>query len=127
MECEIHWGGDPEDVHVVASGRATVDELDAWVQEVLADPRFRPGLRVLVDHRLADLTGLTPDDLAHRADLLARDAERIGHHRVAWVATRKVDFGLGRVLDALIRDRTRFDTELFDDVDAARAWLRGPV
>lgn len=127
MEYEIHRGGDPEDVRVVVSGAVTVDELDAWVQEALADPSFRPGLRVLVDHRLADWTGLTTDDLVHRADLLARDAERIGYHRVAWVASRKVDFGLGRMLDTLMQDRTQFDIELFDDIGDARAWLRDPV
>jgi hypothetical protein len=125
VEYEIRWGGDPEDICVVCSGPATVEELDAWVQEVIGDPRFRPELRVLVDHRRADWTGLSSDDLRRRADLLARDAERIGRQRVAWVTGRPIEMGLGRMLQAFTDTRTQLTGHYFDDIDEARAWLRG--
>lgn len=125
MEHEILWGGDPEDVLVVCSGRATVDELDAWVRELLADPRFAEGLRILVDHRLSDWTGMTTSDLRRRADLLAGNAERIGRQRVAWVVGRRVELGLGRMLQAFAGDRLLVSGHLFDDIEEARAWLRG--
>jgi hypothetical protein len=126
VDYEITWGGDPEDVSVTTSGRVTIEELDGWAQEVLADPRYRPGLRVLVDHRGSLWDHLTPDDLRRRSELVARDAERIGPHRnqIAMVASRPVDYGLGRMLEMMIEARTDVDFQVFYDIDDARAWLR---
>jgi len=33
VEYQIIWGGDPEDLMIVTSGDASVEELDAMVQE----------------------------------------------------------------------------------------------
>ena len=125
MEWEIQWGGDPEDVLVTISGDATVEGLNAWTQEALADSRFRPGMRVLIDHRGASLGGLTSDDMRRRADILAADAERIGLQRVATVVTKPVDFGLHRMLELLSEERRSFTWRVFYDIEEARDWLRG--
>ena len=123
MEWEIQWGGDPEDVLVTISGDATVEGLNAWTQEALADSRFRPGLRVLIDHRSASLGGLTSDDMRRRADILAADAERIGLQRVATVVTKPVDFGMHRMLDLLSEERRSFTWRVFYSIEDAREWL----
>ena len=124
MPYELTWGGDPEDIYVVFSGRGTLGDLGAWVDEALADPRFRPGLRILIDHRNADWTGLTSDALRLRADQLERFADRIGPQHIAWIPSKKVDYGIGRMLEALFDERTQLTTRPFESIDAARAWLR---
>jgi hypothetical protein len=124
MQYEIRWGGVWEDVLVTTTGKVTVEQLDAWVQEVLADPRFRPNLRVIVDHRLAEWDHLTVGELRRRIDILVRDADRIGHQRGAWVVGRPVDFGIGRMLQAFAEGRWRVEWRICSDLDAARAWLQ---
>ncbi len=108
------------------SGDVTLEGLNDWVQTVLDDPRYRPGLRVLVDHRGSRWQHLTTGQLRQRADDIARDAPRLeGHeHRVALLAGRTVDYGLARMLRVFTDERRGYDFEVFyGDVDAARQWL----
>jgi hypothetical protein len=123
MEYQITWGGDPEDVMVVTSGDASVEELDAMVQDVTADPRFRHGMKVLLDHSSLRLWAMSNDDVRRRADLVKRDTERVGRQRVAFVTGSPVDFGIGRMLQGLTAD-TGIEGGVFDSVAAARDWLR---
>ncbi|MGZ4407704.1 MAG: STAS/SEC14 domain-containing protein [Gaiellaceae bacterium] len=123
MEYEIEWAGDAESLTVTTSGRVTVEALDEWVQTVLADSRYRSGVRILIDHRRSDWAHMTPKDAQRRVDLLARDAERIGSPRIAFVVSRKVDFGVARMMELYIGVRWQAVWRVFDDIDDARAWL----
>src|SRR5436309_2294824 len=59
VEYELFWDGDAEDVRVVTSGEPTPEALVAYGRAIRAHESFRPGLRILVDHRNIDLTGLS--------------------------------------------------------------------
>lgn len=81
----------------MTSGDASVEELDAMVQAGMADPRFRHGMKILLDHTALRLWAMSNDDVRPRADLVKRDAERLGRQRVAFVTSSPVDFGIGRM------------------------------
>ena len=125
MEFTIVWGGDPEDVSVVTSGDATAEALSAYSGAVLADPNYRPGLRVLVDHRRADLSRLTSDAYARRAEQFARDRVDADGHRIAYVVASTVDFGVTRMAQGLAGGKldAEMDWRVFRDIDQAREWL----
>jgi hypothetical protein len=123
VEYQIIWGGDPEDLMMVTSGDASVEELDAMIQEALADTRFRHGMKVLVDHTSLRLWTMSNEDVNRRADLVKRDSHLLGVQRVAFVAGSPVDFGIGRMLQGLTAS-TGLDAAVFDSVAAAREWLR---
>ena len=123
MEYQIIWGGDPEDLMMVTSGDASVEELDAMVQEAMADARFRHGMKVLIDHTSLRLWAMSNEDVGRRADLVKRDSQLLGRQRVAFVAGSPVDFGIGRMLQGLTSS-TGLDAAVFDSVAEARQWLR---
>ena len=124
MEYQVVWGGDPEDLMVTTSGDASVDELHEWVQEALADPRFRHNLRILIDHRQTRWWALSNDEIRRRASLVAADRQRIGPQRIAAVVGSPIDDALGAMIRSLIEGRVEFELEIFDTLEAARAWLR---
>jgi len=123
VQYELVWGGDPEDLMVVTSGDASVEELDAMTQTALADPRFRHGMKILLDHTALRLWAMSNDDVKRRADIVRRDTERLGRQRIAFVAGSPVDYGIGRMLQGLTA-ATGIEGRVFDSVAAARAWLR---
>ena len=123
MEYQIIWDGDPEDVMVITSGDATAEELDAMVQEGMVDPRFRHGMKILLDHTALRLWAMSNEDVVRRADLVKRDAESLGMQRVAFVTGSPVDFGIGRMLQGLTAG-TGLQVGVFDSVAPAREWLR---
>jgi hypothetical protein len=124
VEWTILWGGDgPEDVTFVTEGVVTVSDLDDMVQEALAAPQFRPGMKVLLDHRRADWSQMLSQDIHRRAALIRRDADRIGEQRIAFVASTQIGFGLGRMIEAFVNTFVGYDSRVFNSIDEARAWL----
>jgi hypothetical protein len=128
MEHTIRWGGPVEDVYVRTSGQASLEGLNRFIQDVLGDERWRPGMRVIIDHRELDWTAMTTAALRARVDSVAAESERIGKVRVATVVARTLDYGLQRMMQAYWGER--FDpvvTEgIFYTVEEARAWLGQP-
>jgi hypothetical protein len=126
---EITWGGDPEDACVTTWGTASIEGLDAWIQEGLSDPRYRPGMHVLIDHRQLDWSGLAAADINERVELFARDAVRLDSARAAIVMQSPVDFGMARM------EQTYIDLEpllgiairIFLSIEDAREWLREQI
>ncbi len=124
MKYDVIWGGDPEDILIRTSGPATVPELNAMVTEMLADPRFRTGLKVLLDHREAGFTGFTTAHLRSRADQAAWQLQQGKPSRVALVFGRDLYLVVGRLLESFISARTSIAIKTFRTLDDARAWLR---
>ncbi|MGD0165672.1 MAG: hypothetical protein ABSC51_00055 [Gaiellaceae bacterium] len=125
MEFEIIWGGDPEDVYIRTRGVATVEGFSAWLEEGLSDPRKRPGLRVLVDHRQLDTSGMSVEDVERRVEIAAREEPRFSDVHVAVVVRRDVDFGVLRMLESLFeaRPELRSIVRVFRSIEKARHWL----
>ena len=126
MEYEITWDGDPEDARVTTWGTATLEGLDAWVQEGLSDPRYRPGMHVLIDHRQLDWSNLSPANVHERIELFARDAGRLDSARAAVVMRAPVDFGIARMEQAYIdlHPTLKIEIGVFLSIEDARDWLR---
>jgi hypothetical protein len=120
----LDWSGDPEDLLVTTSGDAAVDADNEWVIEALNDPRYREHLRVLIDHRETRWWAMSNEDVRRRAALIIGNDSRVGAHRVAFVAGSPVDYGIGRMLKGEIEGRVQLQSEIFEDIDKGRAWLR---
>jgi SpoIIAA-like len=74
VEFAIEFGGDPQDLTITMSGRADVDAFRRVTEELLADPRYRAGMAILVDHSALDPTPLSNGDVPEAADpILERD------------------------------------------------------
>ncbi|MGZ4383536.1 MAG: hypothetical protein ACXVY3_02960, partial [Gaiellaceae bacterium] len=124
MDHVITWGGDSEDVLVTNSGVASVEGFDAWVQDVLGDPRWRPPMRVLIDDRLVEWGEITAANMAKRGEMLTRDADRIGHSYVAIVVNRNLDFGLMMMERAYVAGRVQCELRIVRSMEEARWWLQ---
>jgi hypothetical protein len=128
MEYTIIWvDGADEDLRIETSGPIDIEGLNAAVEAALADSRWRPGLKILVDHTEATWHSLDPELVRRRAELIIGQADRIGEQRIAFVVGNRTDFGIARLLYAFLGegdDRIRFQAEPFTSLAAGRAWLR---
>ena len=123
MEYRIDWDGEVEDVRFTTSGDADVDTLDAMVEEFLADPRFREGLKILLDHRKCRWIGLSAADIQRRAALQRAKSDRIGYQQIAFVVDAREEYGMARMLAGRLDGEVRFAAHAFTSIDAAQAWL----
>jgi hypothetical protein len=123
---EIIWNGELEDAYVTASGAATVEAMDDCRRSLTSDSRFRSGIRVLIDHRQVDWSGMTHEDVLGVINLLSRDASRFGFTYCAMVMGKQVDFGIARMQQqyAEIDSELQIEFRVFSTIEDARDWLR---
>ena len=123
MHWAVQWGGDSEDVRVTTSGVAVVEDLDAMMRAVIADPQWRDGMKIMLDHTQTDWSVFGVSDLDRRAALVEEIADRIGRQQVAFVVTGRLNQEIGKMLGARLRD-IGFVAKAFTSLDDARDWLR---
>ncbi|MDF1503075.1 hypothetical protein [Roseisolibacter sp. H3M3-2] len=109
----------------VVTTRGVFDDADhaRMVADVVGRPQWRPGHRVLFDHRALDFGGAGYQQmLAARDNHVANDA-RIGNARSAILMKSLADFGRGRQFELLVDGVVRADLAVFVDEGAAWEWL----
>ncbi|MGZ4398581.1 MAG: hypothetical protein ACXVZ1_09220 [Gaiellaceae bacterium] len=67
---------------------------------------------------------MTAADVEQRADLLARNSDRIGHSHVAATTNGALDFGLMRMEEVQVEAKAQYELEVFHSIENVRAWLR---
>jgi hypothetical protein len=122
----IEFGGELPGVRVRTGGAANRPGFMQLSDEIVDDPRFRPGTSILVDHSELDARPLSTNDLAAIGDHNVRLARRFGGAPIAIVAPSDLTFGLSRQAGGLsgcvgLRICT------FRSHEAALAWLRSLV
>jgi hypothetical protein len=120
----VRWEGDPEDVSITTSGVAVVRDLDAMMKEVIADERYRDGLKILIDHTQTDWSILGAADLQMRADLIGEIADPIGRQQVAFVVSGRLNHEIAKMLGARLGPEVGIVAKAFTSLDEARDWLR---
>jgi len=123
MHWSVQWGGDPEDVRVTTSGVASVEDLDGMMKEVIADPQWRDGMKIMLDHTQTDWSVFGVGDLDRRAALVEDISERIGRQQIAFVVTGRLNQEIAKMLGARLSD-IGFVAKAFVSLDEARDWLR---
>ena len=125
MEYAIEFGGSPQDVTIETSGPATAAGLIGFVSDLVADPRFRPGMSILVDHTELDARPLTGADVRAMAETVIQLDERIGRSKVAILVPNPLTFGYARMYE-LHAAETQLHSRVFYSRDEALGWLEAP-
>jgi hypothetical protein len=123
---EVAFGGDgPEDLLIRAEGTPERGEFERFYAELVRDPRFRAGLRILADYGAVDVARLTKDDIASIAESVASREELWGGARLAVVVTNTLGYGFIRMAELMAGLEQVVVRPLYS-VDDARDWLRSP-
>ena len=126
MEYEIEWV-DPSLVVCRTSGPASIEGYEAMMRALISDPKFRPGVGLIVDHTNVDISALTAADIEQAADLRTRLAGNVVPRAAGVVGPGSpMRYGLGRMFEAFVELQPGTDITLFETVEEAKAWLRGP-
>ncbi len=105
---------------IAATGAVPIEAyLDLW-KELMGDPRIEPGPCVVADFREVEVTR-TGAEVRTVAAGTKRFNEFMHGGRMAVVATQQASFGLARMYEALIEERS-IQVRVFRDAEEARTW-----
>jgi hypothetical protein len=118
----IEFDGGTQDVTLTAAGVASRMDYCASYAELVRDPRWRPGMAVLVDESALDVSTLTGRDVEEIAGFIVDLDDRLGPAALAVVAPDAYAEGLvGVLIRYLYRARLRACT--FPSHGCAMEWL----
>jgi hypothetical protein len=124
VEYEVEWGGSPQDVTISFFGDASFSNAPAFTREFLEDERYRPGLKVLVDHTEPHTFKYSTGELRELIDRVVAMEGKIGGGYCAIVAPTPVVYGIMRIWEAELESATKARIRLFRSKEDAIAWLR---
>jgi hypothetical protein len=113
----------PFEVVVTTSGEASGAEIEAGRRRVLADPRFRPGMSIMLDHSLLDNSGAEAHEVRGLASSLDRDRASSGFAYLAIVAPDAVTYGLGRMWESLASEEVESAVTVVRTREEAYVWI----
>jgi cellulase/cellobiase CelA1 len=123
----VTWEIRDKMVVIAVEGVYPNQELEDALTAALSDPRFEPGMAVLMDARLSQ-TPLSSEDIEWRASLIESLPARGLQPRVAYLIQERQ-----RALSELARQEFRspkaiytVDIGFFTDESEAKAWLESP-
>ncbi|HTK55207.1 MAG TPA: hypothetical protein VL295_00165 [Gemmatimonadales bacterium] len=96
-------------------GSAPLDEFFCALDQVLAHPRARDRMRILIDN--SRLPAPRSEIIREGITRLVRYADRLKEARVVLVVPGESDHGIGRLATMMLEDRV--DIEVFNDMAAA--------
>ena len=113
------------DQHLVcaaSTGRLAVEDLVGHVELLAADARYRSPMKVLIDLRASEPSGLGSAAYRMFAAAKVRHLPKLGGETCAIVASGDLDYGLCR-LHAAHLEPLGLRVEVFRDLQAAMDWL----
>jgi hypothetical protein len=120
VEYAIQFEGDG--VTVLASGSSDLPGQTALFQDVVDDPRYSPGMPILIDYTGLDDRRFTGEETQRLGRFIAGLDDALGDAKLAIVVPDKTAYGTGRMTQARIETRLRL--RLFYDRHEATGWLR---
>lgn len=122
MAYTFAFGGDPQHLTIRLSGRADAAGLHRLNADLIADPRFRAGLAILVDVSELDVSELSPEALAEAVGPVVERDWSAQPLAVAIVAPDLETFAKASLYRAYLGG-SRSRRQVFSSHEKATEWL----
>jgi hypothetical protein len=105
-----------------ASGVLTDSDILQLKASLLADPRWKPGMRELSDVRMIDRLEVTAAGVAQMMLRDAADAAALASYRLAIVVAHDLAYGMARMYQ-MLTEQSVPNVRVFRDMEEAKSWL----
>jgi len=119
---EIRIDADRNIAYIRLTGLLSREIILVAFDAAVADPEYRPGMGRLWDFRASDMSQLDASTVASMAKHASQYPPGINDVKVAFVAERALEFGMGRLFGAHAEDE-KTPVAVFYDMEEAEAWI----
>ena len=123
MKWDIKYIEDENYVRIVYEGTFSVSEQEKAIEELLASEFWKPGMRILIDHRKFDFGNTNVSIMKEMSVFHQKNDARIGAGRIAVLMKSLSDFGRGRQFELLSEGKISAKLQIFLKEDEALGWL----
>ncbi|MBU8920772.1 MAG: STAS/SEC14 domain-containing protein [Bacteroidales bacterium] len=109
-------------IHVV-TGRLTMEDLIGSLEKVYSRPDYDPAMNVLWDLRDADFSAFVSPQIQQVRDFVTSNWGTEGTSHAAMVVSSDEAFGLMRMYEFYLKQKSRNEVQVFRDYDEALDWI----
>jgi hypothetical protein len=109
--------------HVI-TGMLTMEELVGSLDKVYSMPDFDPDMDTLWDLREADLSSFVSPQIQQVRDFVSSNWGTGGTSRAAIVVSSDENFGIMRMYEFYVEQKSESDVQAFRDYDEALTWIK---
>ena len=107
------------------TGEVVIEEILDALKAIPDHPDFQKRMPSIWDMREASLVKVSKDDLYRMQSFISSNAERRGiHFKVAYVASRDLEYGLSRMLIFILETKPTCSRRTFRSMDEAIEWVK---
>ena len=107
-----------------AAGEITFEDIKAAYKASLKYTVSKNDMPVVWDLIRADASKILAKDIEKIAGYFSKHSKKRSHYKVALVAPRDLEYGLGRMLSVYL-DNTPAEVRVFRSYEQAKGWLQG--
>jgi len=123
MEHTITFDSSNRQFNIKTKGDGDVSGIIAFFKDIIAHPQWKPGLKILLDHRNLKTDSLKMDGIQSISQFFKQSGPKFGDGKMALVMERDIDFGLARTWEILTADDVDIAIEVFRSMGEASKWL----
>ncbi len=105
------------------TGNASLPAFCGILEGLYASKQFNPDMNSLWDLRLADFSGITPEDVRALMHVVVSNWQRSGKCHSAILVASMTEFGMARTYESQFGRNAPCKIKIFLDLNEARQWL----
>lgn len=126
MDWQLNFRDD-EILEMKTSGIFSFDDLTKMIEQIIVDPKWKPGMNVLADFREVDVKGVNVNELYKAKNLHIHYNELAGEGKIATILSSNLAYGFSRVYQAISSSYVKSRVMTFRDYDSGIDWIQGKL
>lgn len=105
------------------TGTINIDDLIKHLQALYQSPDFDSDMNAVWDIRAANSSLVTKEDVNVLINFVVKQWGQNAKNKMALVAERDLEYGMSRMYQIMLEDKTTSKVAIFKDIQAAEDWI----
>ena len=123
MEWKLNFRDDGI-LEIISRGRYSIEDLKIKIEQLISDPRWKPGMNTIADFREMDVN-ITLKDIYSTRKVHALYDNKLGEGKVAMILKTDLAFGIGRSYESISEGLVKARIKIFRNYEEGLEWIQG--
>ena len=126
MDWNLNFWND-EILEMKTYGIFAFDDLARMIEQIIIDPKWKPGMNIIADFREVDVRGVSVKEIYEAKDLHTQYNDLAGEGKIATILGSNLAYGFSRMYQAIAGTDVKSRIMTFRDYENGVDWIQGKL